>query len=147
MVALQELVLSLQPADCHDTEVAIRPSWLFNGEPMRGISIYDLGEQYHEGTIGTQDIGYRCGIVFAQKDDMDATLDSDQLIAWRELVRRRCTDQRLNVTIPGATDPAEHVMIVSRSGEGLTNPKKYPNWAISRVVVSVWLREVNPAIP
>lgn len=144
MLALKDLIKSLQPDGLHDTEVEVRGSWLFNGEPMRGVSIYDLGEQYDAGTVGTQDIGYVCGVVFASKDDNDAVLYSDMMLAWRELVRRRLTDQRLSVTITNATDPSEHVCKVIRSGESLTNPKKYPDYSISRLVVVVWLRENNP---
>lgn len=142
MVALRELVLSLQPEEVTSAEVEVRGGWLYNGEPMRGITIHELGETYHEGTNGTQDIGYICGIVFAQKDDLDAQLTDDSLLAWRELIRHRLTDQRLNVTLTNNT-PSEHVVIVNRSGENLTNPKKFPNWAISRIVATVWLRETN----
>jgi len=144
MAALRDLIKDLQPDNMADEEVQVRGSWLIQGEPLRGVTIYDLGEQYAAGVIGAQDIGYTCGIVFVEKDDYDARLSGDQMQAWRELVRRRLTDQRLSVTIVNSTDPSEHVCRVIRSGESLSNPKKYPNCNISRLVVVVWLRELNP---
>ncbi len=142
LLALQSVVKDLQPEDLGNEEVEIRPSWLINGNPMRGVSIFDMGEQYSEGTVSTQDIGYACGVVFARLRDGDATLVSDQLLRWRELVRRRLTDQRLPVTITNATAPREHVCIVEKSGEELTNLRKYPNYLIRKLTVVVWLREL-----
>jgi hypothetical protein len=144
LVALRSLVHDLGPENLSDEEVQIRGNWLQNGQPLRGVTVMALGEQYDPGTVGTQDIGYVCAIVFAEFDDYDARLTGDQMLAWRELIRRRLTDQRLNVTIPGATDPSEHVCRVLRSGESLSNPNKYPNYSINRTVVVVWLRENNP---
>lgn len=143
LVALRDLIKDLQPENLADEEVQVRGSWLHNGSPFRGVSIIPLPEQYAVGTNGTQDIGYACGIVFVEGDDLDARLEDDQMLAWRELVRRRLTDQRLSVTIVNATDPSEHVCRVVRSGENLSNPKKYPRYNISRLVVVVWLRENN----
>ncbi len=142
LLALQKLAEDLQPEDVANEEVQIRTSWLYNGEPMRGLTIYDMGEQYHEGTVGTQDIGYVCGIVFVRGRDGDAALYSDQVIRWRELLRRRLTDQRLPVTITNGSAPSEHVCIVERSGEELTNAVKYPNYIIRKLTVTVWLREL-----
>lgn len=144
LLALKNLVLELQPDNLHSAEVEIRSSWLYNGQPMRGISIYDAGEQEADGTIGTQDIGYLCGIVFASKDDNDARMTSDQMQEWRELIRRHLTNQRLSVTITNVTAPREHVCKMLRSGENLRHPNKYPGWSITRMVVAVWLRELNP---
>jgi hypothetical protein len=101
-----------------------------------------MGEQDDDGTIGTMDIGYVCGIVFCEFNDSDSVLSGDQMLVWRELVRRRLTDQRLPVTISNATAPSEHVAIVSKSGENLSNEKKWPRKNIRRITVSVWLREL-----
>lgn len=144
LLALRDLAITLQPRELGDFEVQVRNDWLYNGDPMLGLSIYPLGEQYGEGVNSSQDIGYVCGLVFACKFDQDAILASDRMLAWRELLRRKLTDQRLSVTIANSTAPKEHVCILVRSGEGLTNPNKYPGWIISRIVVSVWLREQNP---
>ena len=145
LLALENLVKDLQPDNLGDEEVQIRGSWLHSdGQPYRGITIMPLDEKYDPGTIGTQDIGYLCAIVFVEKDDYDARLTDDQMLAWRELVRRRLTDQRLSVTITNATDPSEHVCRIIRSGESLRNPNKYPTCNITRTVVCVWLRENNP---
>lgn len=144
LLALEALLRSLKLDGLTDEEVRIRYNWLQNGQPRIGVSILDLGEKYADGTVGTQDIGYLCGIVFADGATYDDPMDNDRILSWIEVVRRRLTDQRLNVTIAGATDPAEHVMVIDRSGENLTNPNKYPNYKVRRTVVSVWLREKNP---
>lgn len=144
LLALESLLRSMDLDDLTDEEVRIRNNWLQNGQPKRGISIIDEGEKYSDGTVGTQDIGYLCGIVFVDGATYDDPMDNDRIKSWVETIRRRLTDQRLNVTIAGATDPAEHVMVVERSGEHLTNPAKYPNYKIRRTVVAVWLRENNP---
>lgn len=144
-VALRDLIKSLGPDNLSDEEVQVRGSWLnTDGNPHIGISVVPLGEQADPGTIGTQDIGYVMSVVFVEKDSYDARLTGDQMLAWRELVRRRLTDQRLEVTIVNQTDPSEHVCRISRSGESLRNPNKYPTFNINRMVVVVWLRELNP---
>jgi hypothetical protein len=140
LIALEALVKDLQPDNLAGEEVAIRGNWV---GPYRGVSIVPMGEQDNPGTVGTQDIGYVCGIVFAELSDYDAILAGDQMESWRELVRRRLKDQRLSVTITNSSDPSEHVMIILRSGEDLSNPKKYPNWSIKRILVAVWVRESN----
>jgi hypothetical protein len=143
--ALRDLVKDLGPDNITDEEVQVRGNWLnSDGQPFRGITVMPLTEQYDSGTIGTQDIGYQCAIIFVEGEDYDARLTDDQMLAWRELVRRRLTDQRLSVTIVNSTDPSEHVCRVIRSGESLRNPNKYPNCNITRTVVVVWLRELNP---
>lgn len=143
LLALRDLALSLQPDELNDFEVQVRNDWLYNGDPMVGLTISPMPEQYGEGVNSAQDIGYLCSLVFAHRYDQDATLTSDRLLAWRELLRRRLTDQRLGVTINNDTSPREHVSVLVRSGESLTNPNKYPGWNITRIVVSVWLRETN----
>jgi hypothetical protein len=144
-LALRDLIKSLQPDNLVDEEVQIRGSWLnSDGHPHVGISIVPLGEQPDPGTIGTQDIGYEMSVVFVEKDSYDARMSDDQMFAWRELIRRRLTDQRLQVTIVNQTDPSEHVCRVIRCGESLRNPNKYPTYNINRMVVVVWLRELNP---
>ena len=142
LLALQVLVKDLQPEELANEEVAIRQTWLFNNEPMRGVTIYDAGEQYSPGTCGTHDVGYVCGIIFVRGRDGDAALYSDQMIRWRELVRRRLTDKRLSVTITNASLPSEHVCNVEKTGEDLTNAVKWPNWLIRKLTVVVWLREI-----
>ena len=142
LLALRDLVQDLQPANLTTEEVKVRRNYLHNGTPFRGVTIYEIGEQTDEGTVGTQDIGYICGIVFCEKHDGDAKLASDQMVQWRELVRRRLKDQRLNVTIVNGTNPSEHVCVILRSGEDLNN-KKYPNDNVKRITVAVWLREAN----
>lgn len=141
LLALQKLVKDLQPENLAGEEVEVRGSYLLNGEPIRGVSIYDMGEQGNDGTVGTMDIGYVCGIVFAELNDFDARMSSDQMPAWRELVRRRCTDQRLPVTITNGTAPSEHVMKVLNPGEVMST-KKNPNYSVKRITVVVWLREL-----
>lgn len=143
LLALRDLAVHLQPQELSDFEVQVRNDWLFNGRPMLGLTIYPMAEQYGEGVNSAQDIGYLCGLVFAYKFDQDAGLTSDRLLAWRELLRRRLTDQRISVTIDNTTGPREHVCVLVRSGEGLANPKKYPGWNITRIVCSIWLRELN----
>lgn len=146
LVALRDLIKDLQPDNLADEEVQIRGSWLGNdGQPFRGITVMPLGENLtNEDTIGTQDIAYLTAIVFVEHDDHDARLEDDQMLAWRELVRRRLLNQRLSVTIVNSTDPLEHVCRVLRSGESLRNTNKYPTYNITRTVVSVTLRELNP---
>jgi hypothetical protein len=142
LLALEKLVKDLQPENLSGEEVRIRGSWIGPGGPYRGVSITENGEQEDDGTIGTQDIGYVCSIVFAEFDDEDAILSGDQMIQWRELVRRRLTDQRLPVTITNLSSPSEHVCTIIKSGQDLTNKKKYPNYSIRRILVAVWLREL-----
>lgn len=148
MTALADIVKDTQPPGITDEEVQVRESWLTGqGQPHRGVSIYDKGEQYNDGTIGTQDVGYLCGIVFAATRHTDAILPADQLQTWVERTRRRLTDQRLPVTIDNASQPSEHVCIVL-PGRDLTNSRKYPNYSIREITVSVWLRELptNPQL-
>lgn len=141
MLAIQKLVMDLQPREMEETEVAVRRYWLFNGSPFRGVTIHSTGEQYDDGTIGTQDIGYQTAITFARLDDGDASLSSDMMMAWMELVRRRLQDQRLNVSLVNGSSPAEHVCRVLQPRE-LTNADKYPNYRIIQLPVVVWLREL-----
>jgi hypothetical protein len=141
LLSLRDLIKDQQLNNLQDDEVQVRYSWLQNGQPLRGITIYELPETSNNGVIGAQDIGYTCGIVFVDGATYDGIMDNDNIKQWVETVRRRLTDQRLDVTIQGATDPKEHVMIVNRSGENLSNPGKYPNYKVRRTVVTVWLRE------
>lgn len=142
LLALEKLVKDLQPENLSGEEVQIRGSWLGAHGPFRGVSIVEGGEQDDDGTIGTQDIGYVCSIVFAEKEDADAILSSDQMMQWRELVRRRLSDQRLPVTVTNISSPSEHVCIVLKSGEDMSNNNKYPGYHIRRILVAVWLREL-----
>ncbi len=67
MLALQDVIKSLAPEDLSDEEVEVREDWLGStGDPYQGISIVDQGEQYDDGTIGTMDVGYIVGIIFAK---------------------------------------------------------------------------------
>lgn len=142
LVALQKLIKDLQPANLSEEEIVIRGSHIGSGGPYRGVSIIDMGEQDNDGTIGTQDIGYVCGIVFAEFDDYDAQLSGDQMASWRELVRRRLTDQRIPVTITNLSSPSEHVAVIIKSGEDISNRKRWPNYNLRRIVVAIWLREL-----
>lgn len=145
LAALRDLVKDLQPSNMTDEEVQVRGSWLHNGQPLRGITVMPMHEGLtNEDTIGTQDIAYTCAIVFVEGEDYDARLTEDQMLAWRELIRRRLMNQRLSVTIVNSSDPSEHVCRVIRSGESLKNPAKFANYNITRTVVSVTLRENNP---
>lgn len=142
MVAIEALVRDLQPEGLTDAEVAIREDWLSStGDPYRGASIIDMGEQYDDGTVGTTDIGYIVGIVLSKMRSYDATLSDDKVMHWYELIRRRFSDQRVLVTIGDATAPKEHVCIVM-PGKTLTNPNKWPNYIIRQLVVVSWIREL-----
>ena len=144
LLALKNLAQDLQPEGLDDTEVEIRRSWLFNGEPFQGISVCPAGEQYDDGTVGTQDVGYLNTITFVKFRAGDAILDSDKDLQWYELIRRRLCDQRLQVTITNDTAPSEHVCIVSQ-GRDLTNERKWPNYQVRQLPVAVWLRELPTA--
>jgi hypothetical protein len=85
-------------------------------------------------------VGYLCNIYFVQKDDNDATMSSDRMIEWRELIRRRLKDQRLNVTIANNSSPSEHVVRAYQPRQG--SSKKYPGYSITLLPVAVWLREL-----
>ena len=142
MLAIQELILNLNPFDMTEYEVEVREDWLSStGDPFRGVSIIDLGEQYDGGTVGTTDIGYICGIVFAKGRITDATMADDKIIQWYEQVRRRLLDQRLLITLTGPTAPREHVCIIM-PGKTLTDPRKWPNHIIRQLVVVSWIREL-----
>lgn len=143
MLALKDIVLGLNPFDVSEYEVEVRENWLSStGDPFRGISIVDMGEQYDDGTIGTTDIGYICGIIFAKGRTTDAALADDKIIQWYEQIRRRVSDQRLLVTTYGITGPKEHVCIVM-PGKTLTDPNKWPNYIIRQLVVVSWIRELT----
>lgn len=145
MQAFADLVLSLRPDGMTSEEVEVREDWRReDGKVYYGASIVDLGEQYAEGTCGTQDVGYLIGCVFAKQRTYDATLSDDRLPLWYETVRLHTVDERLGVDLSDDTQPKEHVMILM-PGRTLTDPKNYPNYLIRQLVVSVWQREVNPA--
>lgn len=142
MLAIEAVVKDLQPTDMVDSEVAIRETYLSpTGDPFRGLSILDMGEQYDDGTVGTADIGYIVGIVLAKQRSYDATLSDDKIISWYELIRRRFQDQRVLVTLGDATAPKEHVCVV-QPGRTLTDPKKWPNYIVRQLVVVSWIREL-----
>lgn len=143
LLALQKLIVGLRPDNLSGEEIRIRGSWLGTTGPHRGVSIIEAGETKNDGVIGAQDVGYVCHIVFAEFNDYDALLSSDQMMAWRELVRRRLTDQRIPVSMTNQTAPSEHVAVMIESGKDLSNPKKWPNYNVKRIVVSIWLRESN----
>jgi hypothetical protein len=141
MLALEQVVLGLVPPDISNTEVVVREDWLSGtGDPFRGVSVIDMGEQYDDGTVGTADIGYLCGIVFVKGRTGDARLPDDKIMQWYEAVRRRLSDQRLPVYNYGITAPKEHVCVVL-PGKTVTNPNKWPNYLIRQLVVAVWIRE------
>jgi len=143
MEAIANLVKDLQPEGLVDAEVAVREDWLSaTGDPFRGASIIDMGEQYDDGTCGTQDVGYIVGIVLAKMRSYDATLSDDRVMRWYEQIRRRFADQRVLVTIADPNAPKEHVCIVM-PGKTLTNPKNWPNYIIRQLVVVSWMRELN----
>ena len=144
MQAMADLVVSLRPRDLASAEVAVREDWRQNdSDVFRGASVVDMGEQYDEGTVGTQDVGYLIGIVFAKFRTRDAKLSDDLIQLWYETVRRSTVDQRLGVALDDDSQPKEHVMILM-PGRTLTDPKRFPNYLIRQLVVSVWQREVNP---
>lgn len=141
MLGIRDVVKGLQPIDVADPEVEVREDWKsVTGDPFRGISIVDLGEQYDDGTVGTADIGYLCGILFAKGRTGDAGLPDDKITQWYEAVRRRLADQRIPVYDYGITAPKEHVCIML-PGRTITDPKKWPNYLIRQMVVAVWIRE------
>jgi len=143
MLALKNLVKDQQPIDLATEEVEVREDWLSaTGDPFRGASIVYQGEQYSEGTIGTQDVGYVYGVVFAKLRSGDAVLPDDKLMDWYEKTRRRLMDQRaLTDPLIDASAPAEHVCIIM-PGRTLTNVAKWPNYLIRMLVVAVWVREL-----
>ncbi len=142
MLAIQEIVVGLTPTDMVYSEVAIRENWLnTTGDPMRGVSIIDMGEQYDDGTVGTADIGYIVGVVFAKFRTGDATLSDDKIIQWYEQVRRRFQDQRVLITLGDDSAPKEHVCIIM-PGKTLTDLKKWPNYLVRQLVVVSWIREL-----
>lgn len=142
MVAMEAIVKDLQPEGLVDSEVAIREDWLSTtGDPFRGCSLVDMGEQYDGGTNGTNDIGYIVGIILAKMRSYDSILSDDKLTKWYENLRNRFKSQRVLVTIGDDTAPKEHVCIVM-PGKTLTNPSKYPNYIIRQLVVVSWIREL-----
>lgn len=143
MSALQTLVQGLAPTTLASNEVVPREDFVSNDTDLfRGVSIIDMGEQYAEGTVGTQDIGYLVGLIFVRGRQRDATMADDTLQLWYETVRRNVMDARLGVSLTVGA-PKEHVMIVM-PGRTLTNPKLWPNYFVRQMVVSVWHRENNP---
>lgn len=141
LLAVAKLVRDQQPEDLSDEEIQVRESALDNnGSPFRGLSITYMGEQYSEGTIGTSDIGYLCGILFAKGRTGDAVMPDDRIQLWYELIRRRLQDQRSLVVIGDETNPREHVCIVL-PGKNVTDPNKHPNYLLRQLVVAVWVRE------
>jgi hypothetical protein len=142
-LALVNVVKNQQPEGVADEEVALREDWLSGtGDPYPGISIVYQGEQYSEGTIGTQDIGYLYGIVFVKYRTGDAVLPDDLLMSRYEKVRRRLMDQRvIGPPLVADSTVAQHVSIVM-PGKTLTNVSKWPNYLIRMLVVAVWLREL-----
>jgi hypothetical protein len=141
MLALQSIIKGLQPEDISDPEVEVRESWLSpTGDPYRGVSIVDFGEQYDDGTISCTDVGYLCGVIFVKGRTADAVMPDDRLMGWYETTRRRLMDQRVPVYDYGITAPKEHVAIIL-PGKTLTNPDKWPNYLIRQLVVAVWIRE------
>lgn len=142
MLGLKSLIKDLQPEGLMENEVEVRENWLSpSGDPYHGVSIFDMGEQYDEGTCGTQDVGYICGVVFAKFRATDAALSDDRIIRWYEITRRRLADQRSLVSITSPSAPAEHVCIVM-PGRTLTDPNKWPNYLLRQLVVVVWMREL-----
>lgn len=142
MIALKDLVEALAPQGVSEGEVQVREDWLGStGDPYQGVSIFDMGEQYDDGTIGTMDIGYIVGIVLAKHRSFDSGLSDDKIQQWYEAMRRRMADQRLLVPWSSAAAPKEHVMIIM-PGKTLTDPKKWPNYIIRQLVVVSWIREL-----
>ncbi len=142
MLAIQELIKGQVPEDLSDEEVEVREDWLGStGDPYQGISIVDQGEQYNDGTIGTEDVGYIVGIIFAKHRTFDSVLSDDKLVGWYEQTRRRLLNQRLLVPWYGPTAPREHVVIIM-PGRTLTDAKKWPNYTIRQMVVVSWIREL-----
>lgn len=142
MLALRDVIKALAPEDLAGEEVEIREDWLGGtGDPFQGVSIVSQGEQYDDGTIGTVDIGYICGIIFVKHRTGDSVLADDKIEQWYEQTRRRLVDQRLLVPWTGPTAPREHVMIMM-PGRTLTDPRKWPNYIIRQMVVVSWIREL-----
>jgi len=143
MSAVQSLVQGLAPTTLANNEVVPRESFLQNDSDLfRGVSIIDMGEEYSEGTVGTQDVGYLVGLIFVRFRQRDATMADDTLQLWYETVRRNVVDARLSVNLTVGS-PKQHVMIL-RPDRNLTDPKKWPNHFIRQMVISVWHRENNP---
>lgn len=146
LLALKALVLALRPDNVAHSEVEVRKSFQI-GEmpPFRGVTLHELGEEHDDGTIGTEDTGYRCGVTFVEREDFDAALAGDQLYAWRELIRRHLKNQRLNVVLSGSPEAVkEHVCRVAPPREPNYEKKKFPGLHVQQIVVTVWLREVSP---
>jgi hypothetical protein len=142
MIALKEIIQKLAPIDLTNEEVEVREDWLgATGDPFQGVSIVDMGEQYDDGTIGTMDVGYICGIIFAKHRNYDAVLADDKIPQWYEQVRRRLADQRLLVPWTGPSAPKEHITIIM-PGRTLTDAKKWPNYILRQMVVVSWIREL-----
>lgn len=141
MLALQTIVKALAPDDLNDLEIEVRDSFQSSGGGLfRGVSILDMGEQLADGTNGTTDVGYICGIMFVTSSTGDAIMPDDIMPYWYETVRRRLVDQRIPVAQYGLTAPKEHVCRVL-PGATITNAKKWPQYAVRQLVVAVWVRE------
>lgn len=142
LLAIREIALNLNHTDLTEDEIQVRDDWkTVTKDPMRGMSIVYMGEQYDDGTVGTQDVGYITGIILAKHRTADSTMADDKIIQWFEQLRRRLADQRLLITLYGPTAPKEHVCIVM-PGKTLTNPDNWPNYLIRQLVVVSWIREL-----
>jgi hypothetical protein len=143
MSAVASLIQNLELPTLSANMVAPREDYRQNDTDLfEGASVVDMGEQYDEGTIGTQDVGYLIGVVFARQRQRDAIMADDTLQFWYESLRRVATDARLAVNLTSGA-PKEHVMNVL-PGHTLTDPKRFPNYLIRQLVLAVWQRENNP---
>ena len=143
--ALAGLVKSLRPDGLSSLEVAVRDNYLTGDKLHYGVTIMDLGEQYHDGTIGTDDVGHRCGIAFVTKESYDGLLTSDNVQAWRELIRPYLRNRRLPVPFSTTVDLVKEHVCRAFTWSPRLDRRRFPHDSVSGLGVAVWLREEEPA--
>lgn len=54
----------------------------------RGVTVHPVPETYDEGSNERESVGYGCAVTLVNNSDNDADYKLDQLLLWRETIRR-----------------------------------------------------------
>lgn len=117
--------------------------WFLNGEKpeaFAGITIHELGEDYDDGVIGLEDVGYRCGVTLVEFANNDGKLALSRGLQWRKPIRNRLKNQRIPVADEDLESVKRHVLRV------LPGSPRHPaalnaKYKIRQLLVIAWTRE------
>lgn len=139
--AVRRELVALKLPDLADKEIQVREEWHVNGEPLRGISICELGETYGPGPVGQHDVGYQIAVVFSLPRQRTAQGSSSVIRAWVGSSRRRFQFQRIPIGDELNGGVIKQFCMVTPGQASKPRGKAFVGWKVRQIIVTFWTRE------